>query len=234
MSSFPSFSQKHLSGNRFQIRGFPKIWTDKLTFDDIAWYLYDLLVKYGAIENIVISCSKKDMIVYGIVDMKSGKGIARIKNEMLDKHGKFYLQNWDATLSFRQVDADTTKKLEDLTKKISLKDLVKQLTPPQSTESFHSVNTADKATADSSDFVYSREFLLSLRGTISPSRYQTDPQFSEILRSVENIDYGYPTTRNNNYRNNNRNFRQNETRGGYNYNNGNKTNNNNNNYFNRK
>uniref|UniRef100_A0A914NE59 RRM domain-containing protein n=1 Tax=Meloidogyne incognita TaxID=6306 RepID=A0A914NE59_MELIC len=233
MSSFPSFSQKNLSGNRFQIRGFPKIWTDKLTFDDIAWYLYDLLVKYGAIENIVISCSKKDMIVYGIVDMKSGKGIARIKNEMLDKYGKFYLQNWDATLSFRQVDADTTKKSEDLTKKIPLKDLVKQLTPPQSTESYHSVNTADKGTVDSSDFVYSREFLLSLRGTISPSRYQTDPQFSEILRSVENIDYGYPNARINNFRsNNNRNFRQNETRGGFNYN-GNKTNNNNN-YFNRK
>ncbi|KAL7075582.1 hypothetical protein ACQ4LE_005221 [Meloidogyne hapla] len=244
MSLFPSSSQKNIFGNRFQIRGFPKLWTEKLTFDDIAWYLYDLLIKYGPIDNIVISCSKKDLIVYGIVDMQSAKSIVRIKKEMLDEYGKFYLQNWDATLSFRHIDLDTTKKTDDITKKISLKELIEQFTPQESTESFQSITTTDKPieknlnndgiAGDSSDMVYSREFLLNLRGTISPSRYHSDPQFREILRSVENIDYGYysntQNVRNNSRNNNNRNFRQNENRGGGHYN-GNKANNN---YYNRK
>ncbi|KAF7639668.1 hypothetical protein Mgra_00000994 [Meloidogyne graminicola] len=223
MASFPISSQRKFAGNRFQIKGFPKIWIEKLTFDDIAWYLFDLLNKYGPIENIAVSSSKKDSTVYGIVDMKGGKSIVQIKKELLDEHGQINLSNWDATLSFKQIDADNKpKRTDDLTKKVPLKDLMLQFTPPESNESFHS-STMDKQSdfsgalieKNSSEFVYSREFILGLRDTISPSRYQTDPQFREILRSVENIDYGSSSgnTQNNGRYNKYNNRRQNENRG---------------------
>lgn len=69
-------------GRRIQIRGFPKIWTGNLTFDEIAvlllfenplhcyslkiqWFLFDLLSKYGPIDSISVTQSKKDLAIYG-------------------------------------------------------------------------------------------------------------------------------------------------------------------------
>lgn len=99
-----SAKQRQSSGRRLQIRGFPKIWTETLTHEDISWYLFDLLGNYGPIDGIVISQSKKDSLIYGMVDMLREKDASRIMNELLDENKRLSLPSWHTVLSFRQID----------------------------------------------------------------------------------------------------------------------------------
>uniref|UniRef100_A0A914HG11 Uncharacterized protein n=1 Tax=Globodera rostochiensis TaxID=31243 RepID=A0A914HG11_GLORO len=87
-------------GKRLQIRGFPTIWTEKLTFDDIGWFLFEMLVKYGSIDNISVTKSKNS-VVYGIVDMLRVKDAQKIFDNFPTGKRNYRLEEWNSTLQFK-------------------------------------------------------------------------------------------------------------------------------------
>ncbi|KAL3112218.1 hypothetical protein niasHT_016991 [Heterodera trifolii] len=174
-------------GKRLQIRGFPAIWTEKLTFDDIAWFLFDLLVKYGAIDNINISMSKTS-VIYGIVDMMGAKDAQAVFDKFLDAKGHHRLDEWNTTLQFKLLGGTaTTSSTEQQPQQLPKKTMTTAPPPPPppTTAKPTAVVVAAQRDANTS-LCYARDELMSLKNNASRD-FKVDDQFTDICRTTRNF-----------------------------------------------
>lgn len=186
------------NGKKLQIRGFPTKWTEDMTHEDISWYLFDLLSKYGPIYNVAVTQSKKDSLIYAVVDMLYEKDMYRIEQELLDQNNSLPLQGWNAALSFRRLDGNIgnekySKENENPAYSQSTEQpkrcqsVFEIVTPPQTeektTEASKSVSQLSTSSAKGQDLppiTYTSSELIGLRD--SSARSVLGPEFSSILR----------------------------------------------------